>query len=284
MNMNQNISNKNDDFNLDDSLRHISTLKNFAIAGSVVAGIIITAYIINFFGGAISNNPENWGQLGDYVGGLLNPTFSLLALLALLTTLKLQIKELKLSVNELRNSALALKSQNETLRLQTFEGTFFQTLRLHNEIISNLKIGEREAKVCLDFLLNELHGELLTNNAMNDYERFKIIYDNFYERYQAQLGHYFRLLYNLIKLIKRTENIDQRFYTNLVRAQLSSSEVKLIFFNCLSDVGNEKFKPLIEEFSLLKTMPYGRWEIDEILYKYDVTAFGGKYPTKSFSG
>jgi hypothetical protein len=37
--------------------------------------------------------------------------------------------------------------------------------------------------------------------------------------------------------------------------QLSSQELLLLFYNALSGLGNEKVKPLIEEFALLKTVP-----------------------------
>src|SRR5215213_5051365 len=46
---------------------------------------------------------------------------------------------------------------------------------------------------------------------------------------------------------------DKHLYTNLVRAQLSSYEIALTFYNCLSEMGREKFKPLVERYALLKT-------------------------------
>jgi hypothetical protein len=40
-----------------------------------------------------------------------------------------------------------------------------------------------------------------------------------------------------------------------VRAQLSAYELLLLFYNSITSFGKEKFKPLIEEFHLLKTVP-----------------------------
>ncbi len=85
-------------------------------------------------------------------------------------------------------------------------------------------------------------------------------------------------MYNIIKLVSHTDGIDKRFYTNLVRAQLSSAELMLLFYNGLSSWGNEKFKPMIEEFALLKTMPNATLPKDELLHQYSPSAFGGKYP------
>lgn len=244
-----------------------------------IAVLVLAAYAWNFWG-PLAKDQGKWGQFGDYVGGLLNPTFSLLALLALLATLGLQIRELRLSVKELRNSAEALTKQNETLRQQTFEGTFFQSLRMHNDIVASMEVLSLSLKgrACFQHYLSELEGSLIKHGAIDKYDVFLSCYDIFYLEHQAELGHYFRLLYNIVKLVKRTDGIDRRFYTNLVRAQLSSAELKLIFYNCLSSRGSEKFKPLVEEFALLKTMPNDALPVKNLLHSYSPAAFGGQYP------
>lgn len=270
------------DFELAEATSHVRRLTYLAYAGIFAAIIVVTVYAWHF-AGPLANEPDKWGQFGDYVGGLLNPTFSLLALLALLATLGLQIRELRLSVKELRNSADALTKQNETLRQQTFEGTFFQSLRLHNDIVASMEVTSftLKGRACFQHYLSELENILTTEAAIENYETFLPHYNIFYLKHQASLGHYFRLLYNIVKLVKQTEDIEQRFYTNLVRAQLSSAELKLIFYNCLSDWGYEKFKPLVEEFALLKTMPNDALPSNDLLHKYSPEAFGGKYPENS---
>jgi Putative phage abortive infection protein len=261
---------------LADASKHLTTLNRLAYLGMAAAVLVIAAYAWTF-GGPLVAEQEKWGQFGDYVGGLLNPTFSLLALLALLATLGLQIRELRLSVKELRNSAEALVRQNETLKQQTFEATFFQSLRLHNDIVASMEIPTHSLKgrACFQHYLDKFESH---HAALEHYESFSLHYEMFYREHQAALGHYFRLLYNIIKLVKHTKTVDQRFYTNLVRAQLSSAELKLIFYNCISDWGSERFKPLVEEFALLKTMPNDSLPAETLLHRYDPTAFGGKYP------
>ncbi len=94
----------------------------------------------------------------------------------------------------------------------------------------------------------------------DDEEEIQIIdeeYNKLYRYYQSYLGHYFRNLYNIVKFIETSEIPDKKFYTNLVRAQLSSSELNLLFYNCLSIYGREKFKPLVEKYALLKNMEDG---------------------------
>lgn len=258
----------------------VTKLSWFAVIGGIVAAIVIAVFVI-WFAGPLSRDPAAWGQFGDYVGGLLNPTFSFLALLALLATLGLQVRELKISAKELKNSADALIKQNETLRQQTFEGTFFELLKLLNEIVISLRVQQnlRVGRECFQLYLDELEGRLINAKATDDYAAFVQVYEKFYSDYQAQLGHYFRLLYNVIKLVKGKALSDQRFYANLVRAQLSSAELKLLFYNCITRWGNEKFKPLVEEFALLKTIPEERVPSDTLFKKYATSAFGGEYPT-----
>lgn len=258
---------------------HIRRLTRLAYVGAGFAVVVLTTYAVNFFG-PLSREPGAWGQFGDYVGGVLNPSFSFLALLALLATLALQLKELRLSVRELANSADALAKQNDTLRQQTFEGTFFQSLRLHNEIVATMEIREYSLKgrACLDHHLKELQDLLSKEAATKDLERFVLYYDYFYREHQVDLGHYFRMLYNIVKLVHRTDGVDKRFYTNMVRAQLSSAELMLLFYNCLSSWGSDKFKPLVEEFALLKTIPNDVLPDEALLHAYLPAAFGGKYP------
>ncbi len=240
---------------------------------------MLAAYAFNF--GSLSSDHGRWAEFGDYVGGLLNPTFAFLALIALLFTLGLQVRELRMSVRELSNSAEALANQNVTLRLQTFEGTFFQALRLHNEIVNSMRISERtlSGRDCFRFYADELRGLLINQGATERIDTAITFYENFYRDHTAALGHYYRMLYNLVKFIHRSSGVDKRFYTNLVRAQLSQSELYLLFYNCLSSLGAEKFKPLVEEYALLKSIADDESLPDEShLHAYAARAFGGNYP------
>lgn len=65
---------------------------------------VIGAYILNFKSNTISGDPSNWGVLGDYIGGVLNPLISLFTLIFLVKTYLSQ-KE------ELHQSEMAAKEQ-----------------------------------------------------------------------------------------------------------------------------------------------------------------------------
>jgi fumarate reductase subunit C len=63
------------------------------------------------------------GQIGDFVGGLLNPILSFLALIAILISISIQERELG-------TTSSALLKQEKNLKIQTFESSLFNLLNL----------------------------------------------------------------------------------------------------------------------------------------------------------
>ena len=106
-------------------------------------------------------------------------------------------------------------------------------------------------------------------------KRIETTYSVFFLEHEKDVGHYFRSLYNIVKFVDKSDIKDKKIYTNLLRAQLSSNELKLLLYNCLSSLGKEKFKPLVEKYSLLKSV-----NVRDLLHGesdaelYDASAFG----------
>lgn len=81
------------------------------------------------------------------------------------------------------------------------------------------------------------------------------IYDHYYHIYQSDLSHYFRNLFRIVKFIDQS-NFKRKVkhdHCKILRSQLSNYEQLLLAYNGLHEYG-EKFKPLIEEYRLLKTI------------------------------
>lgn len=125
-----------------------NNFKSFYLVIFAVLALIfyISAKYFNFF----ETNPpltrEEWGQLGDYFGGTLNPILGFASFLALLATIIYQVKELNLSRTELEltrqelsKSAAALTSQNKAIELQSFEQTFFSWLNTYKDLLLSTK-------------------------------------------------------------------------------------------------------------------------------------------------
>lgn len=83
-------------------------------------------------------------------------------------------------------------------------------------------------------------------------------YSDFYAWQQGEVGHYFRNLYHIVKYVDMADLDDDEYRANmasLVRAQLSSYELILLFYNCLSGYGG-KFKLLAEKYALFEQLPW----------------------------
>lgn len=231
------------------------------------------------------NDPEKQGQFGDQFGAV-NALFSGLAFAGLIFTIILQKKELALqreeliqTREELKGQKEQLEEQNKTLKIQRFENTFFQMLTQFQEIVNNLTLtyldSERE---------NVLHAngrdcfskafevaphksnkpEMKTLNTSGWYIGMRNIIKVFgKEGYKksfspSNFDHYFRFIYRILKYVHTSPlvtDFNQEYeYTSMLRAMLSRYELVWLYYNGLSEYGNEKLKPLIERYAMLKNL------------------------------
>jgi hypothetical protein len=214
---------------------------------------------------------SNWqtrGLFGDMFGSV-NSLFSGLAFVGVILAIFLQSHELSLQRKELKKTQKVLRGQkqqliiqNRTFTKQTFENTFFQLLNSHQILVESLNIffvdqkftGTRYfAHLYSDF--RSTYKNLFLDNS-NFEKHFPKVYNQFFKTNQSQLSHYFRQLYNILLFIDKSEVDDKIFYINLLRAKLSSNELLILFYNCISIYGKEKFKPLIESYNFLKYLPF----------------------------
>lgn len=205
------------------------------------------------------------GNFGSYLQGTTASLWSLAGLLIIFIAFLAQKQQLML--------------QQEQFERQSFENAFFELLTLHNEIASSMSDEDSSGfanarqfrgRDCFQrwyrsFREDPWHMDFHTEGT-GEAERIipEIVartvserYLKFYDSHQGDLGHYFRNLYHIIKFVKGSPVSDKRRYTSLVRAQLSQFELGLLFYNGLTAIPPEstnKFKPLIEEFGLLKNL------------------------------
>jgi uncharacterized membrane protein len=240
---------------------------------SLIIGLVAVLVYQDTFGSNLSRKHEVWAQFGDFIGGLLNPIFAFFALIALLYTIHLQSTELRNSSEQLKKSAKALEYQNNVLKKQSFESTFFQLLRLYNEIVDELKVSSsshgptsivtkinHENRAALEYLGIVLKEKYIENVRRGDYHGVSEVeaideeYEKFYAKYGQYLGHYFRTMYNILKFIDLTDipESEKQVYSNFLRAQLSKHELALLLYNCISRYGRKKMLPLVRKFNVIK--------------------------------
>ncbi|AXX89386.1 hypothetical protein CKA55_12525 [Arcobacter suis] len=206
-------------------------------------------------------------------------------------TIKLQSKELKNSTEELAKSSEALTEQSKSLQLQNFENTFFNMINLHNEIIKNISLEVKEKHPDFDFDGRETYYYSILNKKvaliedkpyygknvisklfeiLNIYIKDNIktkdifvLYNHFHYEYDDIISHYFRNVYQILKFINKQEILkdinknkeleNQKFYTNILRAQFSSIEFAFLFMNSIYKSDNKLF-PLLVKFEFLEPL------------------------------
>jgi len=241
----------------------------------VWGGVIISILAVIFY--LCKNTEKGFGLnlLGDFMAGTVASIWSLAGLFFIyvaflgqkqqLLSQQLEIMYSQLEVKytrlELAGQREEMAQQNSTLRQQKFENTFFQLLSNHNSIVNSIDLlrnGKNGREVvaqgrdCFVTFYNRLNKAI--NNDNITLKEMNEKYDVFFRANVADLGHYFGNLYHIIKFIDESDMDNKKRYTNFIRAQLSAGELILLFYNCLSDYGKGKFKPLIEKYSLIKNL------------------------------
>jgi len=276
--------------------------KNLLVIFLIGAFAVVVVFGLYFsqFHSQLSNENSNWGTFGDFVGGTLNPLLSFLGLLALLLTVAMQRdelekthevldKQLAAQVEQLENAKKISDEQLKTQAKQQFESTFFALLNVHNQIFESF-----DKQKIHDHLVTIISDRASLNNAKSMLEANSHLY-----------GHYFRILYQLLKFIAinspnsqiglnfNAENIknsevslNEKMYSNVVRALFTNDIVQLLAVNCYCKNGENdsywKYKLLVERYALFEHAPFRdcsrRYDDDTIFAKirnfYDKKAFG----------
>jgi hypothetical protein len=240
----------------------------------VWAGIFISLFAVVYF--ICKNNDLGFAinLLGDFMAGTVASIWSLAGLFFIYVAFLGQKQQLLNQQLEIMYSQLEVKytrlelegqkhemiEQNQTLRHQRFENTFFQLVSLHHQIVNGIDLrkqgtvidqGRDVFKSKYRFVKDDLRG-VTSLDAINQR------YLRHYKDSQTDFGHYFRNLYRIIKYIDSIDFLDfegKYLYTSWLRAQLSSAELLMLFYNCISENGREMFKPLLERYHFLKNLP-----------------------------
>lgn len=110
-----------------------------------------------------------WGQLGDFFGGTLNPIFGFISVIGLFLTILYQSREMSLSTEELAKSSEALTNQNAAIRLQSFEQTFFAWLGSYRELVGSFEESRKRSDVLFEYRGHRALRYLWDNHVSADH-------------------------------------------------------------------------------------------------------------------
>lgn len=177
------------------------------------------------------------------------------------------------------------ESQAKALDKQVFENTFFQLLGFNNQIINSASIDVKVALPDHELVyvygngrgaFKSLYGYLVKLLKAYQYTEHSLTYTRFHSDFGDTLGHYFRNIYQILKLIDASSFSAQekKEYSNILRAQLSKYELGILFYNCISPLGSEKFKPLLEKYEFFEHLANDLEPTYADLLSYNISVFG----------
>ncbi|OIK03929.1 putative phage abortive infection protein [Bacillus sp. MUM 13] len=231
-------------------------------------------WVLPLLGIILVNSHIKWldftqlGPFGDFASGTLVPTLTFVSFLALLVTLRMQKEQLDIQKEEMQATRQEFIEQNKTLSIQRFENTFFQMVNLHHDIINSIvydRIDNISGRASFQHLYDTFKKMYLRNmdkdfefRGKTDLSKIRITYKPIYESNEDKLGHYFRNLYRILKFIDETDmsilnSEDKKNYIGIIRAQLSSYELGLIFYNSLSILGHNSLL-LADKYNLFDNL------------------------------
>lgn len=107
------------------------TLGSLIVTVYVIGAFALIAYVVFFafiHRTEISKDPGDWGTLGDYFGGLLNPVVSFATLVVAYAVWKQQKEELKATKEALEEQAKTVEQQRREQRFFDLMNVYFKTV------------------------------------------------------------------------------------------------------------------------------------------------------------
>ncbi|MCQ9325659.1 putative phage abortive infection protein [Neisseria dentiae] len=254
---------------------------------------ILVLYYDNFGSRELSESPEQWGQFGDYIGGVLNPIFGFATFIALLYTIKLQTEELKATREELarsakaqENSEQALAEQSKIFQIQQFESTFFSMLDLLNKLSTHVtnaipfKLSFPDRQPCIDgdtdrfqsykdSMYDELFGIYVFYgdkvNLHPDFLGELVRSKEYINEYFSEFKQFSLLLYQILKFIRSLSAEEaqecsetEKRYSNIARASIDLRilQILAVYIICQDMESYRPYQDLFERYAFLEHMPF----------------------------
>jgi hypothetical protein len=232
--------------------------------------------------------PATGSELYSIAVAATSALFSALAFAGVIATLAVQRSDLQLQREEIALNRRELENQNKTLSLQRFESSFYSLLRAHRDIVDSISArydgasaatGLRAIAGAASQLIRllvvdfspPLQGETL--RAFLDQQVAKCCYSA-----DAELGSYFRSLYQLLRYVYDSRPDDPWLYIRLIRSQLTNGERTLLFAYGLTSDG-AGMKTFIERGHLLRGIRVDT-DLEKYSAQYRPAAFGKSSRTK----
>jgi uncharacterized membrane protein len=229
------------------------------LVGAVSWLLVIGLYFYRFPGG-LSGRPEDWGVFGAYVGGVLTPILAFASFIVVLVSLY--------------ESRMQAADERRARGIATLMTAFTRLIERIAETVHDLRyertrvtpVGLASASATVDESRGRDAFRAMFEHALKapylheagtraaDVDRYVALIKKLDAEWGYELGVYYRLINHLFTFIDLAElPLEERTrLANFARAQLSSYELAMLFYNGLWGEGRTAFKPLAEKYGLFK--------------------------------
>lgn len=162
---------------------------------------------------------------------------------------------MELTRKEIKGQKAELIASNRHREQQNFESAFFQLLNLLQKTVSDMDVRllsnntqKESGKDSFELIVRQYN--IFMRGQTNLDERYR----NLHASYRGDLGHYLRLIYNVINYIHTSKISNKIFYAKIFESQLSDYEIIVIFLYNNSDSSTKEFNKLITKYDIVKSM------------------------------
>jgi uncharacterized membrane protein len=253
-------SHKSSDFSKE-RRRLFRTYLYVALLVGVGGGFLLIGLYFYRFPGGLSARPEDWGLFGAYLGGVLNPILAFATLIVVLVMLY--------------EHRMQAADERRARRIETVMTAFMGLIERVTETVNDFRyertrvmpVGIASASAAVDWVQGREAFRAMFQHALKspylhdadngespNLERYVALMRKLDADWGYELGVYFRLVNHLFTFIDLADlPFEERTrLANFARAQLSSYELSMLFYNGLWGEGRATFKPLAEKYGLFK--------------------------------
>lgn len=205
-------------FNLNKVDRWISVISIILI---IVLLFVILLYLFMFNAG-LSLNHSNWGEFGDFWGGIVGSIISLFAVILLFFTYRLQREELS-------KSTAALNNQNEQMNVQQFENIVFKLLDRKDEVINRMDFNNRHGIGAIKELNYALKKENFNNKSKSGNSDMKTL-KKWWSNHKSYMWPFFNSVVSAINFI-HTYQVNEIIRARLVQIYFNNftlDEIRMV--------------------------------------------------------
>jgi uncharacterized membrane protein len=250
------------------------------------SGLLLIGLYFYKFPGGLSARPEDWAVFGDYVGGVLSPILAFASLIVVLVSLY----ESRIQAAEERRARGIETMMTAFTRLIDAVSAILHDLRYERTRVT--PVGLASASATVDEARGRDAFRAMFEHALEapylheagtrapDVDRYVALMKKLDAEWGYELGVYYRLITHLFTFIDLAElPLEERTrLANFARAQLSSYELSMLFYNGLWGEGRASFKPLAEKYGLFKHL-----QPEHVLDPRDLKP-GALYAETAFAG